>query len=128
MKDSKWENFVRDELLPALRSGEYTKGMDRLYQPRMDSHCCLGVVCDILERKHGLDLDWRDDVDLPGEVVAYFDSAITRNPIVTFSKGLPNKSLSWVNDSSGADEYRAVIELLEDAVDPDYEHARLDVM
>lgn len=117
--NSKWENFIRDELLPALRSGEYTKGMHRLYNPEEDSYCCLGVVCDILEKEHGLDIDWRGMKVLPFGVVSYFGETIAQNPSIR--KATPSTApitLSLANDAAGRDGYKKVIKLLEAAIDP----------
>lgn len=41
--------FVRDEWLPALRSGEYQQGKGRLRRFD-DTFCCLGVAADLLVR------------------------------------------------------------------------------
>jgi hypothetical protein len=49
------KKFIVEELIPALESGEYTKGTGMLrYTPddgEPDKFCCLGVACQILSDK-----------------------------------------------------------------------------
>ena len=41
--------FIRDEWIPALRSGEFEQGIGYLNYD--NKYCCLGVACEILSRK-----------------------------------------------------------------------------
>ena len=40
-------------LVAALRSGEYKQGAGKLFNLSNNSYCCLGVLCDVIE-KNGL--------------------------------------------------------------------------
>lgn len=44
--------FIRDEWLPALRSGGYTQGTSSLHNLKDDTWCCLGVACDLLAKQN----------------------------------------------------------------------------
>lgn len=48
------ERFLRDELIPALRSGEYRQGFGALRvapegRPEAPHYCCLGVACNLID-------------------------------------------------------------------------------
>jgi hypothetical protein len=53
--------FVRDELIPALESGEYKKGKSRLHTLNDDSWCCLGVACDLLDKNGHVALERKEE-------------------------------------------------------------------
>ena len=36
--------------LEALRSGEYKQGQWRLHNPKKGTFCCLGVLCDVVDK------------------------------------------------------------------------------
>lgn len=44
--------FIRDEWLPALRSGDYTQGTSSLHNLKDNTWCCLGVACDLLAKQN----------------------------------------------------------------------------
>jgi hypothetical protein len=45
--------FIKEEWIPALRSGEYKQGNSYLHRSN-DSFCCLGVACKLLVDKINL--------------------------------------------------------------------------
>lgn len=56
-RPEKWIEFVREQLLPALKSGEYDQGhgalrlggeSDSAVEDGPAHYCCLGVACDLL--------------------------------------------------------------------------------
>lgn len=49
--------------IAALQSGEYKQGKDRLYDPKTDRYCCLGVlaICAGLKQKDLYDYPLLDD-------------------------------------------------------------------
>ena len=54
-------DFLRNEVLPALRSGEYTQGHNRLRDG--DAFCCLGVMVDravVTNAFPGLGIAWSE--------------------------------------------------------------------
>lgn len=42
---------VKAEWLAALRSGAYKQAQARLFDPETGGYCCLGVLCDIAEKR-----------------------------------------------------------------------------
>ncbi|MEU7863451.1 hypothetical protein [Nonomuraea sp. NPDC049141] len=42
---------VKTEWLAALRSGEYKQAKGKLYDLKTDGYCCLGVLCDLAEKR-----------------------------------------------------------------------------
>lgn len=53
-------DFIRDEWIPALRSGNYKQGC-LVLRDHDDKFCCLGVACDLLEVRLNLKVSSRDD-------------------------------------------------------------------
>lgn len=66
---------VKDKLVKALRSGDYTQGIGKL-NDSSNNFCCLGVLCDLHSKETGT--PWEEDgyyLDtdswLPGKVVEW---------------------------------------------------------
>jgi len=71
---------VKAKWLAALRSGEYQQGTGTLRA--RGRYCCLGVLCDIYSREHGIEwgeldpIDWEmkflgEDCFLPAPVIKW---------------------------------------------------------
>ena len=63
----------------ALRSGTYTQGRRRLFNPYSNTYCCLGVLCDIAEKYAGIRIKNNIRPNAPPEVIAWagLNDAIT---------------------------------------------------
>ncbi|MFC4114138.1 hypothetical protein [Nonomuraea zeae] len=42
---------VKADWVAALRSGEYTQAEGKLFDPETGGYCCLGVLCNLAEKK-----------------------------------------------------------------------------
>ena len=101
---------IKEKWVAALRSGEYTQGHGKLYNPPENTYCCLGVLCDLYAKekdiaaegvfqKQSFDEDGETEghnVYPPPEVVTWADLGCC-DPVVTFDLRL--KTVSSLNDS-----------------------------
>jgi len=83
---------IKAKWLAALRSGKYKQGKGELIEELIDgpAHCCLGVLCDIVDPTNAY--DWAGQQLLPDEVINEADTG-SDNPKVGV------KSLSEMNDA-----------------------------
>lgn len=49
---------LKKKWIRALRSGKYKQGRYRLYSNFTDSYCCLGLLCDLLDRTKWQKDEW----------------------------------------------------------------------
>lgn len=45
---------IKKKWVEALRSSEYQQGRGRLHNPKENTFCCLGVLCDIYRKENNL--------------------------------------------------------------------------
>jgi hypothetical protein len=51
LDETKMKPEIKAEWLDALRSGEYQQASGKLYDAQTGGYCCLGVLCDLAERR-----------------------------------------------------------------------------
>lgn len=91
---------VKDKWVEALRSGEYTQGLQMLHDADSNAYCCLGVLCHI----HSLisEIKWYKDTYYMGEnlilpeKVKYWADLHSLDPLVEYAGG--SYALSTLND------------------------------
>src|SRR5690349_4293104 len=106
---SKMNPEVKQEWLNALRSGEYTQTTGRLHDSQTGGYCCLGVLCDLAERK-GLVERW---VDGDGTVFFGGSHAIVDDVRVREWAGLDSPNPE-VPDPDGSESWKASVAGLND--------------
>lgn len=121
---------IMEEWVQALRYGNYKQGRDLLCD-KNDNYCCLGVLCDIAERKGIVEShkpagnyptqfgENRNDGLLPKEVMEWSgisneDGLFTTKFKVTSSAGIPTETNAIVvmNDS-GQYDFNQLADIIE---------------
>ena len=83
----KMDANIKQKWLDALRSGKYAQAQERLHTE--DGFCCLGVLCEVYIKEHGLDrsLMWEEGTGLDEGEMFIFGS----------STYLPKQVMNWAN-------------------------------
>ena len=58
-EDPRFDPELKARWLEALRSGRYQQGRQSL-RPTLESYCCLGVLCDVIDPQGWDGRRWRD--------------------------------------------------------------------
>lgn len=108
----------------ALRSGEFRQGRNRLFNAgdylaeEPESYCCLGVVCEIMEREGTVEPDphdgrhWRERAVLPQSAMKWL-GVMLDNPII----GVDPKHGGALNAATANDHYDWTFDQIADQVE-----------
>jgi len=115
---------IKKKWVDALRSGEYKQGRGNL-RPTEDTHCCLGVLCDLYKqtRHRGKwvsnDFDYpvfdffiggkHESNELPPEVIRWAGLTLS-NPVIRINK--KDSSLADLNDSKNSN-FKKIAKIIE---------------
>lgn len=116
---------VKAAWVKALRSGEYKQGKDVLRNPKDDTYCCLGVLCELAvadgvvtrEDKESFSVYAASDDDysmaIPPEAVRIWAGMEYHNPRLGVDKDGDPVMASWQNDHMNAD-FNRIADLIEE--------------
>lgn len=110
---------IKKEWVAALRSGEYKQG--RGYLCDYGLYCCLGVLCDIVHKKGGVEKHGVSDIIeygescesgvLPSEVIAFCDISMA-DPCVSYDSDIKNTGLAFINDQGA--NFNEIADIIEE--------------
>jgi hypothetical protein len=119
---------IKEQWVKALRSGEYSQGAGRLYDPEENSFCCLGVLCDLYIKDHSMSTAWSfgPSVDeeainawegyLPGEVVDWAElQASISGDLVVYQDDGTAIELTELNDAGAS--FQRIARYIESSID-----------
>jgi hypothetical protein len=127
MRVVKMNPEVKAKWLMALRSGEFTQGKgalrvmkDSIRSPSGESHCCLGVLCELYKRDHPDDpkADWQGKgfygrTAYPAPIVLEWAGFIEADPKVNFQiRGVDMNGIGVLNDNI-QDGFKTVADRIE---------------